>query len=95
MEMNLDDLQNFLANIPEDKKLIAKGLLDELIFMQNVLGRIKADVKKRGVNPNALKIYNSTVRQYANIYKQLDLILRYSKNSDNGDALKDWLEAAK
>lgn len=95
MEINLQDLNNLLANVPEDKKLIAKGLLNELAFMQSVLADLKRSIKKRGSLPENLKLYNRTVKQYANVFKQLDLILRYNKNSETDNALKIWLEATK
>lgn len=95
MEIILEDLENFLAHIPEDKKLIAKGLINELAFMQSILADLKRAIKKRGSPPENLKLYNRTVKEYGNLYKQLDLLLRYSKNSEGDNALKDWLEATK
>lgn len=75
-KLKLKEFEKLVEHIGEEKKLIARGLIEELAFMQSALQKLKAVVKKEGELCNAMKIYNQTVQRYGNLYKQLEFLLR-------------------
>lgn len=102
-----NNLNNILEKIPEEKKIIAKKLLDELAFMQSTLKELKTLIKKNGVvdmqqngaltnlkESPAVKSYNQTVKSYCTAFKQLEMMLPKNDKVETGNALKEWLEAA-
>lgn len=78
------ELKEVLTKIPEDKQTIAARLVDELVFMQKTLADLKRQIDENGTvelfeqgkqsfmrESPALKSYNTTIRQYSALYKQL------------------------
>ena len=94
-----------LKQIPEDKKLIAKGLIKELTFMALTLDDLKEQIKEGGTvelfkqgkqeflrESPALKAYNTTVQRYSTLYKQLtDLIPKAAREAQE-NALYEFIK---
>lgn len=104
--MTKSELNKILENIDEESRIIAKGIIDELIFQQGVLKQLRQAIKEQGVVSSyangaprespALKSYNATIQRYSTLCKQLELMIRKDgKNDDGENALKSWLEAQK
>ena len=104
--MNKTELNKILANIDEECRVVAKGIIDELIFLQNVLKKLKQSIQEQGVlstysngaprESPALKSYNATIQRYSTLCKQLEMMTRKDGKVETGEnALKAWLEAQK
>lgn len=104
--MTKTELNKILTNLDEETKLLAKGIIDELIFQQGVLKQLKQTIKEKGVvstysngmprESPALKSYNATIQRYSTLCKQLELMIKHDGKSDTDEnALKAWLEASK
>lgn len=96
------DFAQILEKVPADKILIAKKLIGELEFLSDILGKLKEEIKVRGVydltkegylKESALvKTYTSTAKCYGTLLKQLEFICRPEKISDGEKLLKTWLK---
>lgn len=104
--MTKTELNKILTSLDEEIRLLAKGIIDELIFQQGILKQLKQTIKEQGVvstysngmprESPALKSYNATIQRYSTLCKQLELMIRNDGKSDTGEnALKAWLEASK
>lgn len=99
------ELKEILRKVPEDKKSIAGRLADELVFMQETLADLKQQVKDKGTvehfeqgkqsflreNP-ALRSYNTTLKQYAALYKQLCDLLPKEEAGQKSNPVYDFLK---
>lgn len=101
------NLNKLLENLTDENKIIAKHLIEELIFMQSTLKKLKETVKENGVvevqhngaltnlkESPAIKSYNQTVKSYCTAFKQLEMMFQKNDRTNTGNALKEWLEAA-
>lgn len=81
---DMKKLKTILKQIPNDRLPIAQSLYNELVFIQNTLDTLKAQVNEEGPTAMfkqgkqeflrehpALKAYNTTVQRYSLLYKQL------------------------
>ena len=80
----MKQLKKVLKLIPKDRLPIAQNIYNELLFIQRTLDKLKEEVETQGTttlfkqgqqeflreNP-ALKGYNTTLKNYSNLYKQL------------------------
>ena len=82
------DIKAILDKIPENKKTIAKDIIDELIFMKKTLKELKDTIEEKGSvdyyrgsmrESPAVKSYNSMIQRYGNLYKQIELMLPEEK----------------
>lgn len=94
-----------LAKIPEDKKTIASKLIEELIFIEKTLAKLKKEIELNGVidhfeqgsqkmlreNP-ALKSYNTTVQRYSVMYRQLTDLIGKSQEAEKSNAIIDFIK---
>lgn len=98
--------KKFLINlISQEQRDIAGSLIDELIFMQETLKKLKDKIRNDGVvdttsgvvrESPAIRSYNQTIQRYGNLLKQLEMMLRKDSVPINGeDALKTWLDGQK
>ena len=99
------ELKEILRKVPEDKKSVAGRLADELVFMQETLADLKQQVKDKGTvehfeqgkqsflreNP-ALRSYNTTLKQYAALYKQLCDLLPKEEAGQKSNPVYDFLK---
>lgn len=104
--MTKKELKKILANIDEDSRAIAQGIIDELIFLQDVLKKLKQAIEEQGVVSSyangaprespTLRSYNATIQRYGNLCKQLELMIHRDNKIETGEnALKEWLDAQK
>ena len=101
-------LKKILKVIPSDRKPVADNIYNELLFIQRTLDKLKKDVDenrtttlfKQGQqeflreNP-ALKGYNTTIKNYSSLYKQLIDMLPPVKPVEESDKLIDFIKENK
>ena len=94
---DLKTLKETFEKMDNDKSKLALSLLDEAYFCGDTLKKLKEKVEKDGVvtemcqgnynidreNP-ALKSYNTTIKNYQALIKQITDLLP-NQNDDNGD----------
>lgn len=99
------ELKEVLQKIPEDKKAIGGRLADELIFMQATLTDLKEQIKENGTvelfkqgkqefmrESPALRSYNTTLKQYSALYKQLCDLLPKEESATKSNAIYEFLK---
>lgn len=92
-------LKDTIKKMDGDKKALAEGLFNELIFMKDTLTHLKDDVERLGTivpmcqgkyeiercNPS-LQSYNSLIKNYNSTSKQLfDMLPKTDSTIDNFD----------
>lgn len=105
LSADLRKIKSLLKEIPADRQPIANTLFDELVFMQQTLDSLKAQVTEQGAvdlfkqgkqeflrEHPALKAYNTTIRQYSLIYKQLIELLPKAEQTQTEDGLTAFLK---
>lgn len=98
-------VKRLLKDIPKDRKPIAEGIYNELVFMQNTLNLLKEQVEAEGPvsmfkqgaqeflrEHPALKAYNTTIQRFSLLYKQLMDLLPAAPTGDNTDPLMDFIK---
>lgn len=96
---NIKELRTTFEKLDNDKSKLALSLLDKAEFMEETLKKLQEKVKKDGVvtimsqgayvidreNP-ALKSYNTTIKNYTSVIKQLNDMLptKEQKPKDDG-----------
>lgn len=101
---DMKKVKNLLKDIPEDRRAIAQGLYNELVFMQNTLQNLKEQVEEEGAvsmfkqgqqeflrEHPALKAYNTTIQRYNLIYKQFIDLLPQTDESNQDDELLNFI----
>ncbi len=100
------ELKQILEKIPEDKKLVAGRLCDEIIFLQETLSDLKEQVRETGTVEHfiqgkqdflrespALRSYNNTLKQYSALYKQLcDLLPKEDAGAKATNPVYDFIK---
>lgn len=102
---NMTQLNKMVKLVADDKKYIAKKLVQEISFMEITLEKLKADIEERGVvelfkqgkqeflrESPALKAYNTTIQRYSLLYKQLADLLPKQAATEANNALQKFLE---
>lgn len=102
---DMKKVKRLLKNIPEDRQPIAQGIFNELVFMQNTLEKLKEQIDEEGPvslfkqgkqeflrEHPALKAYNTTVRRFSLLYKQLIDLLPPSAGTHQSDPLIDFIK---
>lgn len=97
-------VKKLLVNVPEERKPIAEGLYNELVFMQNIMSTLKIQVYEEGAvsmfkqgqqeflrEHPALTAYNKTIQRYTQVYKQLIELLPKLNEKKQGDELMDFI----
>lgn len=101
----MKQLKRILKVIPKDRQPIAQNIYNELLFIQNTLDKLKSEVEENGTttlfkqgqqefireNP-ALKGYNTTIKNYSNLYKQLIDLLPPVKPVEETDPLLEFIK---
>ena len=91
-----DLIKDSIENLPKDKQELCNHILNELIFMEQTLKKLKKEIKQKGVvvdmcqgeysiqrtNP-ALNQYNTTMKNYTGCIKQLNDLLPPDSNVDD------------
>ena len=95
---NIKELRTTFEKIDNDKSKLALSLLDKAEFMEDTLNELQKKVKDNGVvtkmcqgsyeidreNP-ALKAYNTTIKNYTSVIKQLNDMLPEEKKINEDD----------
>lgn len=102
---DMKKLKMILKQIPKDRLPIAQSLYNELVFIQNTLDTLKAQVEEEGPTAMfkqgkqeflrehpALKAYNTTVQRYSLLYKQLVDLLPPTDTVQKNDELIDFIK---
>lgn len=93
-------LKEVLKLVPEEKQVIGRGLVDELIFMVDVLTKLKSEIQKKGVvdvtengvkESPAIRSYNAVLKNYSTLWKQLEMLLRKEDRAAMPSALNEFL----
>lgn len=96
----MKQVKKVLKLIPKDRLPIAQNIYNELLFIQRTLDKLKEEVETQGTttlfkqgqqeflreNP-ALKGYNTTLKNYSNLSKQLVDLLPPVKPVEEADPL--------
>lgn len=91
-------LKAMVQLVPDERRIVAESLVDELTFMAETLDKLKDTVREKGVveefkngkqeflrESPALKAYNTTIQRYGGLYKQLvDMLPKQAQ--DNADS---------
>lgn len=106
MQDEINRLKPFFENTSPDKKALAEDLINQAGFMKSVLKRLQDDIEKEGTvdeysngaTQSGMKIsakmqsYNSMIKNYIAINKQLSCLLPKELKSTNlADPLGDIL----
>lgn len=107
MSRKKNPLKELLERVPEDKHIVGEKLVEELLFMEETLKRLKNQIREQGELEHfqqgkqdfmrespALKAYNSTVQKYGALYKQLSDIVGKSAEADKTNPIYDFLKKA-
>lgn len=103
---NIKELKNTFEQLDDDKSRLALSLLDKAEFLEDTLQELKTKVKLNGVvtemcqgdysiereNP-ALKSYNTTVKNYTSVIKQLNDMLPSKENQNKDDGFESFGDA--
>ena len=102
------EFREILENIPDDKKVIGKKLIEELSFMEKTLASLKRQIEENGELEHfqqgkqdflrespALKGYNTTVQRYSVMYRQLTDLMGKTQEAEKSNAVYDFLKEEK
>lgn len=105
---DIKSLRTVFENINDNKSKLALSLLDKAEFMNSTLVKLEDKVKEDGVvtdmiqgsyviereNP-ALRSYNTTVKNYTSVIKQIVDLLPESANKQAGEELLKFIASGK
>lgn len=106
IKSELTRLRKVFADIPEDKRRVAEGLVKEAAFMRVTLEETRAVIDREGVIERfeqgaqkflrehpATKVYASLINRYSAVVKQLiDLLPDGEKGKDESDELMAFVK---
>ena len=105
---DLKELRKIFEKTKNNKSKLAMSLLDKADFMNETLKMLEAKVRLEGVvttmcqgsydiereNP-ALKSYNTTIKNYVSVVKQIVDLLPESENKQAGEELLKFIASGK
>jgi len=105
MARRKNPLRELLERVPEDKYTVGEKIVEELLFMEETLRRLKSQIRETGEIEHfvqgkqdfyrespALKAYNTTVQRYGNLYRQLTDLIGKSPESEKSNAIYDFIK---
>ena len=105
MARRKNPLKELLERVPEDKLTVGEKIVEELLFMEETLRRLKAQIRETGEIEHfvqgkqdfyreapALKAYNTTVQRYGVLYKQLTDLIGKPSEAEKSSAIYDFLK---
>ena len=105
MSRRKNSLKELLERVPEDKYTIGAKIVEELLFMEETLTRLKAQIRETGEIEHfqqgkqdffrespALKAYNTTVQRYGNLYKQLTDLIGKTPEVEKKNPVYDFIK---
>lgn len=101
--LNIQELKNTFKQLDDNKSKLALSLLDKAEFLEETLSKLQEKVNNDGVvttmcqgsyeiereNP-ALKSYNTTVKNYTSIIKQVNDMLPNKENPNKDDGFEGF-----
>ena len=104
----MQKLNRFFKNIPKEKQKMIQGLKEQAAFMyatlmelqeiMNIEGPVELfeQGKQRMLREHpASKVYNSMIKNYSSVIKQLLELLPEDKSKDAADELMEFVKGAK
>lgn len=108
IKAELQKLNKFFKNIPEDRQKIIKGLKEQAAFMYATLMELQEIMNTEGPvelfeqgkqkmlrEHPASKVYNSMIRNYSNVIKQLLELMPTEEKKAAEDELLAFIKKAK
>lgn len=102
---DIEKLRAMVQLVPDERRVVAESLVDELAFMSETLADLKKAVKERGVVDHfkngkqdffrespALKAYNTTIQRYGAMYKQIVDMLPKLAQDNTDSALYEFVK---
>lgn len=99
------EYREILKKIPDDKRTIAKKIIEELTFIEATLQTLKKQIEEGGTlelftqgtqcfmrESPALKGYNTTVQRYSVLYRQLTDLIGKTQEAEKSNAVYDFLK---
>ena len=104
IKKEVNRLKNLFKDLEENKKKLAKNLIENAAFMSITLEDLKKDIIKYGVKETYVngrdqygfkesiesKTYNTMIKNYMNIIKQLNDMMPEQKKIDEDDEFKKF-----
>lgn len=101
--LNIQELKDTFEQLDDNKSKLALSLLDKAEFLEETLSKLQKKVNDDGVvttmcqgsyeiereNP-ALKSYNTTVKNYTSIIKQVNDMLPNNENPNKDDGFESF-----
>lgn len=97
----IHELKDIIPLLSEDSLKVASGMIEDALFMQEQLGKLRETIKKEGVSENyqygskqtaAMTSYLQIQKQYGVIIRYLtDLLPKENKTAANENLL-DWVD---
>lgn len=109
IKKEINRLKRLLKNLPPDRMRSAEGLVKRIAFMQVTLEDLEADINENGTvemfsqTPGveyererpAVKIYNTTIKNYTTACKQLLDLLPENKPKPEADELMQFVKGGR
>lgn len=103
-EVNLSDLTTIIEKLNETKKPLATSLLNQAIFCEDTLNKLKSIILNNGfstdmsqgkysikVETPELKSYNTLIKNYNSLIKNIyDILKGETNNSNDPDPLEEF-----
>ena len=103
----IEEYDQILLKVPDDKRVIARKLITELTFMEQTLENLRIKIRADGETEAfkqgkqdflrespALKAYNTTVQRYSVMYRQLTDLMVKSAETEKPNAVYEFLREA-
>ena len=100
------DFDQIVEKVADDRKTIARNLVEELIFMKETLSILKDQIRENGTveqfkqgkqdflrESPALKSYNTTVQRYSLLYRQLCDLAGKTVEAEKSNPVYDFLKS--
>ena len=100
------DFDQLIEKVPEDRKQIARNLVEELIFMRETLADLRKLIREKGtIEPfeqgrqsflresPALKSYNTTIQRYSLLYRQLCDLAGKTVEAEKSNPVYDFIKS--
>ena len=107
MARRKNPLKELLERVPEDKYIVGAALVEELLFMEETLKRLKSQIRETGEVEHfqqgkqdfyrespALKAYSTTIQRYGGLYRQLTDLIGKTPEAEKSNAVYDFIKGA-
>ena len=101
---DLEQFEDIMKIIPDERKTIAQNLITELCFMTKTLENLRETIEENGTvdlfeqgkqrfmrESPALKAYNTTIQRYSLLYKQLENMIPKNHQESRENELYNFI----